>query len=377
MIFFILLGLSLYFILLLLLIAGWHKAITSATGNNTNISKNLLTVVIPFRNEEANIAALIESLLIQSNRDFEVLLVDDHSEDGSADLVRKLIQGQQRYRLLTNNGVGKKKAITTGVSAAKGSIIVTTDADCVAPEGWIERIDQAFTDESVKLLFGPVHFQRSNGNFFSELQALEFMTVVATGAAAFQLGQPIYCNGANLAFRRDVFQALNGYDGNFHVPSGDDEFLLRKVIAANPQGVKWLGSTDAIIQTTAQPGISEFLHQRVRWAGKWKYASASAKVLAGMMLMVQVIAISAGVMLVNGVAPKALGLALLAKFSLEYVFLFTIGHFFKHPVKIVSFITLQLLYPFYVIGVGILSNFVSFRWKGRRLRTTESATGHF
>jgi len=370
---------SLYFLLIIALMAAWHKCTQAAFQQVQTSDKatNSITVIVPFRNEKENLSPLINSLSQQTLADFEVLLVDDHSDDGSYHIVQRLIEGKPHYSILSNRGSGKKMAITTGVHAAKGNIIVTTDADCVFQEQWLQNIDCCFSTDDVKLGFGPVLLTSRKNHLFEEVQVLEFMSVVATGAATFQLGYPMYCNAANLAFRSNVFKELNGYDGNLHVASGDDEFLMHKVLATHPTSVRWMGLRDAVVRTRSQSQLSDFLHQRVRWAGKWKYSRLSAKILALGMLMTQLATVAAVILAISGTAVKQLGFALLGKLAIEYLFLFSVGTFFLQPVRLIPFAVLQVLYPTYVLVVGVLSNFLTFRWKGRRLKTSRSAAGHF
>ena len=196
-----------------------------------------ISLIIPARNEETNIGKLLAALSNQSypKELTEIIVVDDHSTDNTATIVQqfpfaKLIQ-------LKEDAINsyKKKAIEKGIAEATGELIVTTDADCNVNPGWLRAINSSFSDESVKMSFGAVRIQ-SDQTIFSRLQALEFSSLIGSGASTAAFGFPTMCNGANLAFTKEAFLQTNGYTGNEQIASGDDEFLMRKIEAKSGIG---------------------------------------------------------------------------------------------------------------------------------------------
>ena len=123
------------------------------------------------------------------------------------------------------------------------------------------------------MVFGGVKLEGSS--FFSALQSHEFLSLIGTGAATLWYGLPSMCNGANLAFRKAIFFEVGGYANNLHIPSGDDEFLMRKIFQLFPEGIQFVSDSDAVVSTPASLALKEFVHQRVRWAGKWKHNVSS------------------------------------------------------------------------------------------------------
>jgi poly-beta-1,6-N-acetyl-D-glucosamine synthase len=361
---------SLYYVLLLALLAGWHVALQQEEPiiSSDNPHKQVLSVIIPVRNEELNIKRLVHELQCQTLKSFEVILVNDHSSDQSRNIIVQLTHDLAQFRILDNPGVGKKAALTAGIHFAKGEIIVTTDADCFFSSSWLELIHEHFCNPTVKLTFGAVRIN-SGASFFAQLQSMEFASVLGTGVAAHALGFPLYCNGANLAFRRSTFEEVKGYEGNMDIPSGDDEFLLKKVAAVYPSGTKFMNQSESIVSTIPQPTLKEFVHQRVRWAGKWKYSqTASSKILAFAFAVVQVLVLLVIWMILFTPYPTAFLFAFFGKIFLEFLFVFLVQHFLKERTKLLPFLILQLVYPFYFLGVGILSNFTAYSWKGRTWR---------
>ena len=170
-----------------------------------------------------------------------------------------------RYRLEQNIAIGRKPlAIAKGITQAAGEIILTTDADCIAPPRWIEIMVNHF-EENVAFVAGPVAEQTSR-NFFSKLEQLEFLGLITTAAGLIGSGRPIICNGANLAYRKSAFISVGGFGDNGS--SNDDESLMNRMVHRNIGKIVFAPESDAVITTRSSNTITSFLRQRIRWANK-------------------------------------------------------------------------------------------------------------
>jgi poly-beta-1,6-N-acetyl-D-glucosamine synthase len=355
--------LALYCFVVILLSIGWTKAL-SKKANSAESAMPLVSVIVPFRNEEKNLERLLTSLQTQTYKNFEIILIDDHSSDRSFEIAME--SGAVNLTIVKNRGEGKKSAIITGIQMAKGSLIATTDADCVLPERWLSESPRHFMDDHVKLVFGGVKI-RQDKNFFSVLQAIEFASLIGSGAATAALGLPTMCNGANLAYRKSAFEQVNGYEGNLTIASGDDEFLMRKIHHRFPGGVCFINSPDAVVETAAQPDLFSFFRQRVRWASKWHYsASVFSVALSVFILLAQISWLCALLILATSFHP-GIFVASIVKILAEAVFLFRVCRWLNVKWNWSAFFVLQVSYPFYVIAVGIASNFLPKTWKGRNI----------
>ena len=169
-----------------------------------------------------------------------MIIVNDHSEDSTLQILEKAAENWQNLKIICMNEVeqGKKNGIKKGISFAKGDIILCTDADCSAGKNWIKTISDYFADKNLKLLSAPVEFNKNQG-IFQKIQALEFLSLIGSGAAAINRGKSIFCNGANLAYRKSVFLELNSYDSNSAV-SGDDVFLMHHVKRKYSNGIRFI-----------------------------------------------------------------------------------------------------------------------------------------
>ncbi|UOQ76719.1 hypothetical protein MUN84_19715 [Hymenobacter sp. 5516J-16] len=177
------------------------------------------------------------------------------------------------------------------------------------------------------------------------------------------------CNGANLAYRRADFFAVDGFRGNEAVPSGDDEFLLHKLHAAFPGSIRFLRQEGAMVQTAAQPTVRLLLRQRVRWASKWRhYQAAAPRRLAVLVLLSNLtFPVGAGLWLL-GVASGATVVAAWAlKLLADVVFLRPVLQFLGRPQWLWWVPVLQLAYGPYALATGLLGLRGSYEWKGGKL----------
>jgi len=359
--------LSLYICLVIALLIGWVRIrrfpMPPRTAKPPGVS-----VVVAFRNEAQNLETVIRDLAGSAfpSGNFEVILVDDHSEDNSADIVNRLREVYPPLKLLRlpEGANGKKAALQLGIENSRFGIIATTDADCRLSKNWLTCVASYFEDERTKLLLGPVKLS-DEGKLFGKLQVLEFVSVAGTTAATVGLGHPVMANGANLAFRKEVFEEVDGYHDNISVASGDDEFLMRKIFARYPKGVRYLNYYEAAVTTRPQPDMKSFVYQRMRWAGKWRHNSDwVARSLAAFILFAQLS--SLGLLVANIIDPNATGALVAIKILVEGVFIAWMARFLDRPFSATAFLIIQLFYPFYVLIVGVGSLFLSYQWKGRK-----------
>jgi cellulose synthase/poly-beta-1,6-N-acetylglucosamine synthase-like glycosyltransferase len=363
MTFYFLILFALYFVLLILLRIGWSNAMAQKEVRQMN-KDYFISIVVPVRNEKKNIGPLLQSLSSQSypSSNFEVIIVDDHSTDDSVERCNGQLENLTVLSLSEGEN-GKKAALTQGICAAKGEIIATTDADCLLPADWLTIFNNVFQDDRIKLAAGMVAI-KGGTNYFSQWQAMEFASVMGTGVAAFGLNKPLMCNGANLSFRKEAFWQVKGYEGNDHIASGDDEFLMRKIQDKFPHSVQM---ANAIVVTQPQVSLKDFLDQRIRWASKWKgNPSITAKLLAAFILLLQASWIFLFLSFLSDLSNTLL-LIVMTKLTVDLLFLWPVFRLMKIKFRPLPLLGLQFLYPFYVIFVGLLAPWKSYRWKDRKI----------
>jgi cellulose synthase/poly-beta-1,6-N-acetylglucosamine synthase-like glycosyltransferase len=334
-----------------------------------------ISVIIPVRNEVDNIGNLLADLSKQTydHSQFEVLVVDDSSVDGTLELVQEFATSTSinlRAIALTETTTTspKKRAIEAAMSWATGELIMTTDGDCRVGTAWLETFAAAYANTQAKLISGPVTFT-SESTLTDHLQTVEFASLIGSGASSISAGFPSMCNGANLAYPKSAFEAVNGYDGVRHIASGDDEFLMHKIAARYAGSVHFLKDAEACVQTKPHKEWSMFFRQRKRWASKWKhYKSKTPLMLALYVFSCNFSLIVAAIAWVPGLLSNTqLVQLLIIKCVPEVIFLGIVLKFLgkKHST---AFIPLtQLIYPFYVCFFGLIVQRPTYEWKGRKL----------
>jgi cellulose synthase/poly-beta-1,6-N-acetylglucosamine synthase-like glycosyltransferase len=220
------------------------------------------------------------------------------------------------------------------------------------------------------MTFGAVKIEADH-SLFSRMQALEFCSLIGSGASTAGFGFPTLCNGANLAFTKDVFTETGGYDGNEHIASGDDEFLMRKIEAKYPNAIWFNNNPDNVVTTRPQRTLNSFLSQRIRWAGKWRHhEGTNSKLLAVYIFLFHLSVMIFPFFVIMGDISVYVMLGLLvAKAVVEFFFLRQVSSWLSVAWDGLSFLLLQLVYPFYAVGVAVAGLFKKPVWKDRTLTT--------
>jgi cellulose synthase/poly-beta-1,6-N-acetylglucosamine synthase-like glycosyltransferase len=335
-----------------------------------------LSIVIVFRNEERHIGALLQSLsALEYPRDlFELLLVDDHSTDGSVEVVSTALSVTDiQWSLLQNeqrSGSPKKDAISLAVKNARYSWLLTTDADCVVPPGWLRGMASFIQSAQPRMIYGPVGLMSGPG-LLRQFQLLEHLALQTTTIGAFGLGRPVLCNGANLGFLKSDFVDLGGYSGNDHLASGDDIFLMEKFRRAFPRRVLFIKNTDVIVKTQPADTWRAMITQRIRWAAKSaKQPNVNSKGIGGIVLFTNLtlaITILFSLAVHQGL-PSFILYVLLFKLLLDLSFVAGAAFFFKAHIKWGYVVPANLIYPFVSSWAGLRSLSGGYRWKERTFK---------
>jgi cellulose synthase/poly-beta-1,6-N-acetylglucosamine synthase-like glycosyltransferase len=359
-----------YSILMVVFTVVWKNQ-SIETNRLSNSSSTEFSIIIPVRNESKNIEKLLESIVNQNMQHFEIMLIDDSSEDDTVKIAQvfldkldlKIIHLTQPER----GNSPKKNAISKAIALAKYDLIFCTDGDCILPPNLLVKYLEVFNDESVKFISGPVTFVENNEGFWNKIwqriQIVEFASLVGSAAVSIFLGKPNMCSGANIAYRKSAFVDVNGYEGNTELASGDDEFLMQKIHSKYADGVFFAKSKKAIVETNACESIMAFYNQRKRWASKWtKYDSYLPKLIA---IFVFAVNISTIYLIING-----LWSVLVIRYVFEFIFLALVLGFLKKESSIMFIPLVQLFYPLYVVFFGLNSLFMNkkYNWKGRKLQ---------
>lgn len=351
---------------------GWRKIeVFSDQGGQ---HKTMVSVLIAARNEENAISKTINDILEQDypSHLFEIIVVDDHSSDKTSEIISSYANRGVRLITLNENEAlnsYKKKAITEAIKVSVGELIVTTDADCRMGSGWLKNVVGFYESGDYKMISSPVVFFEEKSRF-EKMQTLEFLFLIGLGAAGIGNKIPSTCNGANLAYRRDVFLELKGFQGIDDLASGDDELFLHKVALAYPKGIGFCKSREAIVYTHAKSNLGEFIQQRKRWASKSARYKNKAIILIGSLIwLFNLMIILTGFLgfLDSHYWDICLG-ALVFKTLAELIFLIPLCDFAGRSKLLWYQPVLTIIHMFYLIYIGIAGNSGKYNWKGRMVR---------
>jgi cellulose synthase/poly-beta-1,6-N-acetylglucosamine synthase-like glycosyltransferase len=345
-----------------------------------------ISVIIPARNEQENIQACLDSVFAQSYPAslFEVIVVDDHSTDRTAEIVSGYSAPNLRLIRLRDHLEGsinsyKKKAIETAIGPSAAELIVSTDADCTMQANWLQTIALFYEQYQPVFIAAPVAIDCSN-RFIEFFQGLDFMTLQGITGAAVHKRIHSMCNGANMAYTKKAFEEVGGFSGIDSIASGDDMLLMHKIDKLYPGQVLFLRSKEAIVLTQPVNSIGEFFNQRIRWAskaGKYQDKSMLPVLLLVYLLNVMLLVLPAMAVFNNiqypifNVQCTLLGvwvLLLILKTITELFFLYPVAKFFGKESMLLLFPLMQPFHILYIVIAGFLGSLGSYKWKGRQVK---------
>ncbi|MDQ2718285.1 MAG: glycosyltransferase [Bacteroidota bacterium] len=349
-----------------------------------DIEMPFVSIIIAARNEEKKIGKCIKSLTSQTypQNKFEIIVTNDHSTDNTVAVINSFQKENIRVINLadfTQNEIinsYKKKSIETALQFAKGDLIVTTDADCIAPQKWLETLVSYYEERSPVFVALPVAFLPSSPGeglgvrLFKIFQSLDFMTLQGITGASVSKKFHSMCNGANLAYEKKVFYEVNGFEGIDDIASGDDMLLMHKIQKIYPDKIMFLKSPDVVVQTEPAETLKDFMNQRIRWASKAdKYTD---KKITAVLLLVYLLNAWVSILgifsffFVN--AFYSFMIAIILKTSVEMFFLYPVAKFFGKQKLLSWFILAQPFHILYTLIAGWLGKFGSYWWKGRKVK---------
>jgi cellulose synthase/poly-beta-1,6-N-acetylglucosamine synthase-like glycosyltransferase len=333
------------------------------------------SIIIPARNEEKNIETCIGSI-IENNYPqhlFEIIVADDFSTDATPEILQRLQKTFSNIEVVSlkdnikeNINSYKKKAIELSVAKSKHDWIITTDADCIVPEKWLQLFDAYIQKNERVFIAAPVMFTCDN-SFLNIFQCLDFISLQGITAASVYAGAHSMCNGANLAYEKSAFYAVDGFKNADHIASGDDMLLMHKIKMLYPEKTGYLFSPEMIVLTAPMPDWKRFFNQRIRWASK--ATSYQDKKVFRVLMLVYFTNLSLLLLFIaTFFEPQFFSvwiILLLAKTVFEMPFMYRAAKFFSLQRLMIWFVIMQPLHIIYTIISGWLGKFGKYKWKGR------------
>ena len=339
-----------------------------------------ISVVVAARNEETAIEECLEAILSNDYppERFQLIVVDDGSDDATHEILSGIARerGGRKPELLvlrtSGRGAGKGGALESGILAATGDIVVTTDADCSVSNGWLRALAGSFTDDT-GFVAGPV-VNRDGGGLWRRIEALEFLALVGFGAGSIGLGSPTICNSANAAYPRRLFLEWRDHGHPGHLPASD-ELVMHYVHTQTPYGVAFTARHEAVVETAGASSVAHFWRQRSRWASSIPHFPPGVRRLSAIFYAFFAALVAALVaslfepwLLVP--AAVALGVKAVSDAAIVVPLCRHVGR--EHLLRV--FPATEMLHVPYILVAALIGMFRPTRWKGRRVNARAAPT---
>lgn len=256
--FFIALIIQLYFYLII-----YRKVV-----NHKNVSDNVIftppvSIIIAAKNEEQNLKKNLPFILKQDYPEFEVIVINDESIDGTAKLLGDYKKQYSNLNVVDiAKSKGKKHALTIGINQSSNEYLVFTDADCFpSSNNWLNLIVSGFKrgSKEIVLAYGPYKKESGFVNAFICYDTF-FIAIQYLGVAI--LGYPFMSVGRNMAYKKSLWQGVNGYQSHMNIKSGDDDLFV--IQAANKYNVGVVIDSNAKTISKTSSSMREFIAQKNR-----------------------------------------------------------------------------------------------------------------
>jgi cellulose synthase/poly-beta-1,6-N-acetylglucosamine synthase-like glycosyltransferase len=340
-----------------------------------------ISVVVAARDEAATIEPTIQALLSQSYDPglYEVIIVDDGSTDGTLAKARSHLDVADPTRVspalkvLSTSDAGaesgsKKAALTLGIAAATGDIILSTDADCQIPVDWVTTMAAHFTPD-VDAVVGFSHIVEAG--LVAGVEALDFLLLMTAARGACGNGHPVAASGQSFGFRRRAFEEVGGYEQVRHRISGDDVLLLQLLRRAGKR-IVFAYTPQAAVVHPAATSVGALLRQRIRWASNGPiqvrldpalFLQLTATLLTSIGLVV------AGGLAITGRLDPLLAVGIWGIKALADAMMTLRGvQIFKRWDLLLFWPLWSLIHPLYLVVAGGLGCLGIFQWKGTNVR---------
>ncbi|UXP30724.1 glycosyltransferase [Reichenbachiella agarivorans] len=275
---FVLLGST--FILSIYWTVAWIKI--SRYSTNTSSQNQPVSVIVCAHNELDNLKELIPILQQQNHPNFEIIIVDDRSDDDTFDYMLDIKSEKLKHVRVDkvhDHINAKKYAITLGVKAAKNDILLFTDADCrPTSENWITEMT-SHIQEQTKFSLGVSQYIKEKG-FLNLYIRYETQQTAVNYAAWALAGNPYMGVGRNLAYRKSAFIENKGFNKFQHIMGGDDDLLVNQL--ANKKNTQVVLGADSLTLSVPKKTWREYFRQKLRHFSVSKYYSFKDKTLLGL-----------------------------------------------------------------------------------------------
>jgi cellulose synthase/poly-beta-1,6-N-acetylglucosamine synthase-like glycosyltransferase len=322
------------------------------------------TVIVAARNEEDKILDCLTSLneMEYTEGKLEIIVVNDRSTDSTGEIINKFIEGKPKFKTLVPSGnigklKGKTNALAHALKIASGEIVLTTDADCTPPKLWVKSIVSYF-QKDVGMVLG--YTTQSGDEPFYGMQAIDFLYLQTVAAGGANFNKPMSCIGNNMAYRKEAYEELGGYE-NIPFSITEDMKLMMTLHEKKKYKIIYPLDKDALMISKPLASYKEIYWQKKRWG----VGGVDSKLYGYLTMASGYMAKVCTLMLPFMYSAEALYLSVF-KIFIDYFFIQQIYRKLNLKLKLSHFIAFEIYFIIYVLLLPIVvlpSRKV--KWKGR------------
>lgn len=242
-----------------------------------------VSIIICARNEAENLKKNLPHILNQNYRSFEVIVVDDKSEDATRNILSQYNISYRNLRILSvvdkPPGSGKKPALAQGIKAAKHEVLLFTDADCCpTSKEWLREMQKTIRGPiEIGLGFGP--YEKTTGFLNKFIRYEAFFTALQYFSFALA-GHPYMGVGRNLIYKKELFDQAGGFVTHEHLMSGDDDLFINQV--ATKTNTCIILNEKTHVYSTSVKTWSAYYRQKNRHLSTGRHYQNKHKILLGL-----------------------------------------------------------------------------------------------
>ncbi len=361
--------------LIYLVVSIWlFRGIKKIRSQNDHITSDnsfpLVSIVIAARNEEKNIIQCLDKCIHQDYplNKFEIIAVNDRSEDNTGKILENIAEQVENVRIINIQNLpdeyaksGKKHALKQGIENSKGEIILLTDADCLPKPGWIKGIIKYFS-EDVGVVVG--HSPIQGEGFINRLIQLDNLSFIAVGAGGIGGGYPILSVGRNFAYRRKVFDEIDGFERIKNFTSGDDDLVIMLVREHTTWKINFASDPESFVFTFPPKNIKDAFKQRMRWASKGLHYSFLMTLILIIVFLYNFVLFVSLPFFFAGLIKSTLPLiSFILKLIIDFFIIYPAARLLKESEVIKFYPVAMLLHIPYLIFFSLYGTFGKVQWK--------------
>jgi glycosyltransferase involved in cell wall biosynthesis len=281
-----------------------------------------VSVVIACRNEVENLKKNLPNIIDQQYPVFEIILVDDASDDATHSIMQKFSTQYDFIKVVripkkTSYNGNKKNALTRGIQKASYKYLIFTDADCIPnSKNWLKKTAYRFS-ETKQIVLGYSPYKKYRG-LFNKLVRYETLLTAWQYFAYALIKIPYMGVGRNMGYTKTLFEKAGGFQSHNDIKSGDDDLFVSQMATFNNVAICW--DNEAFVYSEPKKNLNKWLQQKRRHITTATRYSLLHQLLLGFFYLSQILFFGLFfILLFSGFKVKQLLILVLIRYFFYYI----------------------------------------------------------